>query len=94
MCADCAASKPEAFSPLAQHTHVSVGDWILPKIVMNPDRSGCPAVHQAECGKHLTKVDAGVAYLAHFTNWIVWRADDGATLAGSPLQLEAYCEQK
>jgi hypothetical protein len=51
------------------------GDWLLPKVVLNPERTGCAAIHYADCGKRVTTMDEKIAYLAHFTNWVVVRAE-------------------
>jgi hypothetical protein len=99
VCADCPYGTPEAMFPLKGHSLKELdGEWLLPKVVLNPERTGCAAIHYADCGKRVTKMDENIAYLAHFTNWVVVRgeAESEADAAGKyanlqPLKLVARC---
>ena len=73
-CADCPGGRAaEALMPLGGHAYELADSWLLPKVAVNPDRTGCVAVHWAFCGKHVRKLDSHLAYLVHFGNWLVWK---------------------
>jgi hypothetical protein len=101
VCTDCAFGVAQATFPLKGHALKELDDeWLLPKVVMNPERTGCAAIHYADCGKRVTKMDEKIAYLAHFTSWVVVRAEDDsdseAEAAGKyanlrPLKLVERC---
>ena len=70
ICADCQHGQPDLGYDFSNHTYMRSDKHYNTKVIINPDEAGCMLVHFSLCKKNVIRLDARIAYLAHFDNLI------------------------
>ena len=86
---EAGSTRPEALDSIYGRPFLLGDGWLLPKVSVNPERSGCVTVHFSVCGKQLRTLDVG--FVAHFTNWLNIRNNHSTWVGAEAHTFERGC---